>query len=454
MARGMLRTVVGVEARRFRHDVVALCAVAAFAACAGWASLAGADRVTVELSRDAAATQQAQARVDQLSAGGAEPLRVGREVARPVAVLPPRPLAAIVESGGGLETSRIEITTAPSLNVASAGRLDAEGAATGALDLGFVWIHLLPLLVIALTYDLLAGERESGTLAIVMSHPVRLRTFLFGKALTRGLVVGAVIIAATGLALGAGHGSINTARDVAEATMLLGLVTGWAAVWFAASIAVNAFGRTAAGNALALIGVWLLTVVVAPGLVRVVVEAVHPPPSRVAAATLAREAGREVSEKLATSEGQHGGAAAVNAGERAAEETEELVRRVAPVLEGFDQQLDRQQALVDTLRFVSPAIVVSEGLVELAGAGVSRRSAFIAQCRAYQSDLRTWFATQARAGDTLASGAIAAMPRFTWREPDAALTAARVGGGIGALLATALALLALALWRLRRRDGL
>ena len=111
-----------------------------------------------------------------------------------------------------------------------------------------------------------------------------------------------------------------------------------------------------------------------------VVEAVHPPPSRVEAATLAREAGKEVAERLATTEGQHGGEVAKGADERAGEETEELVRRVAPVLEGFDAQLALQQDLVDTLRFVSPAIVVSEGLVELAGSGVSRRASFISQC--------------------------------------------------------------------------
>ncbi len=453
MIDGMLRTVIGVEARRLLHDLVAIVAVTTFALCAIWAALAGAGRVAADRSLDMAAVAAADARLAALSEGGADTARAGRELVRPVAVLPPRPLAALVEGGGGLEIERLELTTGPTLDVANAGRLDAEGAATGALDLGFLWVHLLPLLVIALTYDLLAGERESGTLAIVLSHPVRLRTFLFGKALTRALVVGAVIIAATGVAVIAGA-ELGGARTVGELSLLLGLVTGWAACWFAAALAVNALGRTAAGNALALVGLWLLTVVVAPGLVRVVVEAVHPPPSRVQAATLAREAGKEIAERLATAEGQHGGQDARGATERSGDESEELVRRVAPVLESFDAQLALQQELVDTLRFISPAIVVSEGLVELAGAGVSRRADFIRQCRDHQAELRRWFAEHAKTHELLAPGALAGMPRFVWHEPPATVTAARVGGGLLALLATAAALLALAVWRLHRRDGL
>src|SRR3546814_6574788 len=54
---------------------------------------------------------------------------------------------------------------------------------TGTFDISFVVIFLLPVFIIALTYDMLSGEKESGTLALAMTQPVSLRTFMAGKLL-------------------------------------------------------------------------------------------------------------------------------------------------------------------------------------------------------------------------------------------------------------------------------
>lgn len=60
---------------------------------------------------------------------------------------------------------------------------------TGNFDLSYVIVFLFPLLVVALFYNLYAGEREGGTLSLLQSQPVSLATILLSKALLRLVIV-------------------------------------------------------------------------------------------------------------------------------------------------------------------------------------------------------------------------------------------------------------------------
>ena len=51
----------------------------------------------------------------------------------------------------------------------------------GRFDLAFVVIYLLPLLVLALSYNVLSEEREQGTLALTLSQPVSARSVVAAK---------------------------------------------------------------------------------------------------------------------------------------------------------------------------------------------------------------------------------------------------------------------------------
>ncbi|MBX2926382.1 MAG: ABC transporter permease subunit [Saprospiraceae bacterium] len=146
--------------------------------------------------------------------------------------------------------------------------------ALGAFDLAFVIVYLLPLFVIALTYNLLSAEREQGTLALLLSQPVQGRRIFVSKMLARFVVLS---LMATLLfvpsAIWAGIGAGLTAQATG-ATLLYGFF------WFLMALAVNMLQQNSAFNALACIGAWLLLVVVMPALVNMLAEKVHPVPSR------------------------------------------------------------------------------------------------------------------------------------------------------------------------------
>ena len=452
----MLWTVVRIEARNLLAEKTVWAVLALLGAMVAYAAWTGTTAVAVERQAMATALTEQQgrlqalrARLQAIEAGGpaarhdddpADPALVGGKLAAQVAVLPPGPLAAVAVGQRDLAAGIVHVT--------SQGKLGATGAATlagptrlmtGAFDLAFVLVYLLPLVIIALTYDLLAGERERGTLALVLAQPVSLATFVLGKTLQRGLVVSGVTVGLALLAVAASAHDLTSTDGLLRLGLYLAALVAYAGFWFAAAVAVNARGQTSAGNALALVGLWLTLVVVVPGIVRVVVQAAYPPPSRVELVNLTRAAAAEIETELSALEGKHeaagtGSAKAMAATERVVTVQEALEKRAAPVLRAFRAQLSAQQALVDKLRFLSPAIVLHEALGDIAGTGATRQQHFSNQVDGFQAAWRTYFFTRIHARKRLTSADHATLPRFAFVEETPAVLGARVGGGIAGLL--------------------
>ena len=466
----MLRTVMRVEWRSLVRERAVWLVVALFAGLVAYAAVAGGSQVRSERAAIEATRREEAARLEQLGASlrglaaGAEtraqtdsrdPHVVGREIGRRAAILPLGPLSPVALGQRDVMPHTVHVTSEARL---AAGAADADlGSPTrqtsGPFDLAFVIVYLLPLVIIALTFDLLAGERERGTLALVLSQPVSLTSFVLGKALLRaacllGLLV-PMVLAAPLLAGGAAPGDGLLVRLGLYGALLL----AYSAFWFAAAMAVDAWGRSASGNALALVGVWLALVVIVPGLVSVGVNALHPPPSRVELVNLTRSAAREAEAQLSALEGDHGERPAEAYGKtvrRGVEVQQELERRVQPVVDAFGVQLSRQQGLVDRLRFVSPAIVVHEGLNDVSGSGVARYQHFAAQVEVFHRAHKAFFFDRIRRAAPLGAADFEALPAFDYREQPTADLGARVGAGIVGLLVPALALLGLAVAGLRR----
>lgn len=470
----MLWTVIRVEWLSLVRERAVWAVLALFALAVGYGALGGGLFVRGERRAIEAVALEESTRVTRLreelaaiAAGSAQvrhaadprsPLIVGRELGRRAATLPPGPLAPVSIGQRDLLPHTMFVTTQARLADEGA---DADGSSptrrmSGAFDPAFVFVFLLPLVIIALTYDLLAGERERGTLELVLSQPVSLATFVLGKALQRaGLLVFTVL--ALGL-LGAAlaGGDLTAEGGPLRAGLFAGLLAAYSIFWFSAAVFVNAWGRSSAGNALSLVGLWLGLVVVVPGLVSVAVDAVHPPPSRVTLVNLAREAASEAEAQATAIEGDHGkdpARAGDRSARRAVEVQEDLARRVQPVVEAFGEQLSRQQGLVDRLRFVSPAIVLHEGLNEVAGSGVARHRHFAEQVGRFHEEHKQFFFERVRRGAELSPADYDAMPRFEHREEPAGAVAGRVGMGLLGLLAPSAGLILLAIVGLRRSIG-
>ncbi|MCW5620160.1 MAG: ABC transporter permease subunit [Burkholderiales bacterium] len=153
----------------------------------------------------------------------------------------------------------------------------------GTLSAAWILQMLVPLLVIVLGFNALAGERERGTLRQVLSLGVSPRQLLWGKALAIAMSVALVLLPAVVLAV------ISVLAAVEDGSRLdAALRLGWMGLAYALYLGificlVLAVSARAGSSRTALIGLlalWVAMSVVAPRLVADLSRSVYPSASR------------------------------------------------------------------------------------------------------------------------------------------------------------------------------
>ena len=96
---------------------------------------------------------------------------VGAETSKYV-TLPPTGLAALSVGQSDIQLNYLPISLATTLDVTKNLELENPiNLSTGSFDIAFVVIFLLPIFILAMSYDLLSSEKERGTLAMILAHP-------------------------------------------------------------------------------------------------------------------------------------------------------------------------------------------------------------------------------------------------------------------------------------------
>ncbi|HIA00938.1 MAG TPA: DUF3526 domain-containing protein, partial [Myxococcales bacterium] len=229
------------------------------------------------------------------------------------------------------------------------------------------------------------------------------------------------------------------------------VLVAWALFWLSASIAVNAWGPNSARNALFLVGMWLVLVVVVPGLVHVAVDSLYPPPSRIEMLHEAREAAQKVEGELNALVGRHDvDLQSKGYAKRVVEVQEELARRSSPVLGELREKLKKRQEMLGTFRFLSPAIVVQLALEDVAGSGSVRHQRFEEQVDAYHKSFRAFFFERIRSGEAFNTASLESLPQFSFVEESSGALMWRVLSGVLGLLLFTFVLILIALPGLKR----
>lgn len=385
-----------------------------------------------------------------------DPLRVANVLLTPRAHLPLLPLSVLSLGEVDLRSLAYTVTLRSPLDEGDAATVNPTHQLIGTLDWAFVVVFLWPLLLLVLGHGLLAGERESGTLALVMSQPVRLARWAAVRVALRAAVGWALLAvpSATGLMLAGGGG------EPARLLLLVLLVAGYGAFWLAAALAVDARGGSRDGQALTLAGLWLALVLLVPWAVNALVASIAPVPSRIELVRSLRyvtaEASRQGSELLARYYEDHPefapaqGEATLDFASLSVAVEEEADRRMAPVLATFAARRDEQQEWVQRLRWLSPSLVAQAALDELAGTDSRRFDDFHRQVDAFHAMWRAHFRPFIQRRALLGVEDVDRLPVFRHREeagnavPGSVAAAATVLWGMAA---------GLVLWSSRRLRG-
>ena len=462
----MFATVFRWEIRALRRDpacwavVVFAVAAIAFALFNGARWLAHVDTVAAAAAaRDASVRVEARALAAQIDAKTQPAPFITRDprsafgyangVMAHYAVLPATPLAALAAGQSDLLPSVLPLAPAslPSL----AGGSEPENPhrlLIGRFDAAFAIVFLMPLVIIALTYALLAGERERGTLALLLAQPLTLRSLFSAKLAPRLLLVLGLLgllVALFVLTVPRGAGP--------RLALWLAVALLYTAFWFAVSAAVTVRRGTSATHAVTLAATWLALTMLLPAAINLAVKTLAPMPSRIElilalrAATDAATAERskllgafyEDHPELATATGATGDFVTLQL-----VTNQRIEHDLAPVLSRYQDQLAIQQALVDKLQFLSPALLAQTALADSAGTGLSRYHWFFAQALAHHAELRAFFDPLVLGKEKFA--AWDKVPAFRFVEEPIANVAVRVGPALAAL---ALAALGLGLWSWR-----
>jgi ABC-2 type transport system permease protein len=331
---------------------------------------------------------------------------------------------------------------------------------TGRFDLAFVVAYLLPLLIITITYGVIADEREGGTLALVASQGVGLATLVSAKLLARAMIVALAL-----LVIALASVAAMTTRDLA-AYVRLGLwlttAVAYATLWFAlAGFAITLRG-TAATNAMRLASTWVAIVVVLPVSLNAMTAWLYPLPERavmVQRARAAHLAAAEANSALTESfYDQHPELLPKNAPPDVRQysantvyaEHLEVERVLAPIIAEFESQLAAQSALITQLQALSPASAAVAALADAAGTGPERERHFRQQVDAFRRAWRSFFVPRMFRLERISAADVPSFPRFHFQDEQVVDVAVRVARRVVWLVVPALVLLAWSAVRVRR----
>ena len=273
----------------------------------------------------------------------------------------------------------------------------------GALTAAQVLQHLVPLLIILLTFGALAGERERGTLRQLLATGIGRRDLAAGKALGVAgalglLLVPAALVGAAALVV-ASPGP--AASPLARGTVLAGVYLAYFTAFLALSFAVSAWARSARTALVVLLAVWVVNGLVAPRVAVDLSKWLHPTPS-------ALEFARTVEQEMASGAGdisppdrdastqrllaEYGVARVedlpINAVGVYLQESEEFGNRI------FDRNygalwdtFERQSVVHETVALAAPLLAVRTLSMGLAGTDVEQHRHFAVAAETYRRDL-------------------------------------------------------------------
>lgn len=361
----------------------------------------------------------------------ADPANMGSGGAATYAIMPPKALSILAIGQSDLLPDHYKISYRNKTTFMYDTEIENPwNLLSGRMDVGFVITFLLPLLIFSVGFNLLAGEKEQGTLRLLLSNPIQLQQLIVAKLLARAVpILGVatifpliVVIAIQPIAL-----SWADTVDLVYWTLLV-LIYG--IFWFALIALFNALNMRSAQIALALILAWTVLCLVIPVAIQLLVGLTHPAPSRAALSTQSRVItieGLNKYQELLSTDYRYTGDLGVLIPENGKLEVPARLRahylmardvdqQIEELLANFDSQVAKQQTLANWLGILSPAILSHQGIADLAGTGVQRNLYFKNQINSYHNEWRSFFEPKVLNNLAMQVSDFEKLPRFVWQE--------------------------------------
>lgn len=282
----------------------------------------------------------------------------------------------------------------------------------GNLDLAIVVQIVFGLLALIFAHNLISGEKEAGTLALICSHAVSRRAVLLAKTvgglitlnlpLIAGMLLGIVLVIATGVVTPDGEYWIR-------AMAIFGISALYVSMLFLLGISVSVHTTRTGTSFIILLFVWTLLTFIAPRMALLIAEHVHDVPSVQAVERkiqeIEREADKRQGERMrafrqANPEFESGPLPVTERLEMRRARDAFVEDREAAESRRAEDARQRQVRLAANLARLAPSSAYRFAVMELAGTGVARHRRFEEQLDRYRIAFRDYFDRQELAGIT------------------------------------------------------
>ena len=292
----------------------------------------------------------------------------------------------------------------------------------GSFDMAFIIVFLLPLIIIAFTYNTLSYEKERGSLKLLASQPISIYQWLIQKMLLRFFWVALIIILV--LIITFILNGISIGDHMSQFLIYLGLIISYLLFWFAIAFVVNLVVGSSAKNAISLLGLWVIFVLLIPSTLNQIGNSIFPIPSRTNLINEMRVTKEEVKEKqdevmdeLLRDHPEYAKEGGMNRNAYLSLylKSNKLVRdELKSLYESYEEQLEKQQNWIQKWRFVSPAIIMHQNLNHIAGTSGDQYKNFRKQALTYSGELRTFYESYIHKQDQLNETSVKLAPKFAY----------------------------------------
>ncbi|ULA69976.1 MAG: membrane protein of unknown function [Nitrospira sp.] len=302
---------------------------------------------------------------------------------------------------------------------------------SGRFDIGFVCVLLVPLFAIALGYNVVSADRESGTLRLVSAQSVSLpRLIAIRLWLRLALLMAPIATVSAGLYLWTAPEI--TAEGISKWLVLLGALSCYVAFWLALCGLLNVSGRSSSFNAMTGVCLYLAFTILLPTVIQVAAAKAFPPPARLSLIPIMRtitsdiESGEKSKALVDSYYRDHPEIVpAADSANKMEPRTKlfpkalEFDRRLVPIIKEQEAASQAQSDFARRLSFLSPPFALQLILEQWAGNDLERNRAFAGQVDAYQQAWREFFGPKIMGLATLVPEDYPRLPAFQFREESA-----------------------------------
>ena len=268
----------------------------------------------------------------------------------------------------------------------------------GSFDLAFVIVYLLPLLIIAFTYNVLSSEKDQGSLPLLASQPISIRKWVFQKLILRFFWLLLLVFVSMKLVfIVVGLNPIDWGNILA----LFGLTLSYMLFWFALAFLVNLFIDSSTKNAVSLIMLWVVIVLLTPSVINQLGATLYPMPSRTLMINEMRETKAEankIQDEILDNFLRDHPEYAINDSTQSRNfyhrymASQKVVKeKLEPIVDSYEEQLHQQHIWSKKLQWISPAIVVQQSLNQLAGSSTENYGNYRRQVIEFAGEWRNYF---------------------------------------------------------------